>query len=62
MSLTQLRNLGIVANAGISTTKLGAGAIRQVSSIVSTAVGQALATTTYTDLTSLSLSITPSST
>ena len=62
MSLTQLRNLGIVANAGISTTKLGAGAIRQVSSIVSTAVGQTLATTTYTDLTSLTLSITPSST
>ena len=61
MSLTQLRNLGIVANAGISTTKLGTGAIIQVSSIAITSGNQAIATTTYTDLTSLSLSITPSS-
>jgi len=61
MPLTFLRNLGIVSSAGISTTKLGAGAIRQVSPIATTTVGQILATTTYTDLTSLSLSITPSS-
>jgi hypothetical protein len=61
MSLTQLRNLGIVANAGIATTKLGAGAIIQVSSIASTASAQTIATATYTDFTSLSLSITPSS-
>jgi hypothetical protein len=61
MSLTQLRNLGIVANAGISTTKLGTGAIRQVSSVATTSGTQSIATTTYTDVTSLSLSITPSS-
>ena len=61
MPLTFLRNLGIVSAAGITTTKLGAGAIIQVSSIATTTVGQVLATSTYTDLTSLSLSITPSS-
>jgi hypothetical protein len=54
MPLTFLRNLGIVSAAGITTTKLGAGAIIQVSSIATTTVGQVLAT-------SLSLSITPSS-
>ena len=62
MSLTQLRNLGIVANAGISTTKLGAGAIIQVSNLVVSNSNQVLATTAYTDLTNMSLSITPSST
>jgi len=61
MPLTFLRNLGIVSAAGITTTKLGAGAIIQVSSIASTASQQTIATATYTDFTSLSLSITPSS-
>jgi len=37
MSLTQLRNLGILANAGITTTKLGTGALLQV---VTGSVGQ----------------------
>ena len=61
MPLTFLRNLGIVSAAGITTTKLGAGAIIQVSSIATTSTSQSLSTVTYTDLTSLSLSITPSS-
>ena len=61
MSLTQLRNLGIVANAGIATTKLGAGAIIQVSNLITATQAQTIATATYTDLTSMSLSITPSS-
>jgi len=61
MALTFLRNLGIVSSAGISTTKLGTGAIIQVSSIATTSTNQTLSTVTYTDLTSLSLSITPSS-
>ena len=60
MSLTQLRNLGIVANAGISTTKLGAGAVLQVVQ-ASTTTQTTIASTSYTD-TTLSCSITPSST
>jgi len=35
MALTQLRNLGIVSNAGIATTKLGAGAILKHSKVSS---------------------------
>ncbi len=59
MALTFLRNLGIVSNAGITTTKLGTGAIRQIvqssqSSVVS------LTSTNYTD-TGLSGTITPTS-
>ena len=52
-------NADIASNAAIATTKLGAGAIIKVSSIAITNGNQAIATTTYTDLTSLSLSITP---
>jgi hypothetical protein len=60
MPLTQLRNLGIVSDAGITTTKLGAGAVLQVvqSSIAST---QNTTSTSYVT-SNLSASITPSST
>ena len=72
MPLTRINNLGItdgtIVNAdiataaAIATSKLGVGAIRQVSSVATTNATQTISTTTYTDLTSLSLSITPSST
>lgn len=59
MSLTQLRNLGIVANAGISTTKLGTGAVLQaVSANYSTYT--TTTSNTYQD-SGLTASITPSS-
>ena len=59
MSLTQLRNLGIVANAGIATTKLGAGAVLQiVSATFSTQSESSSASYVATGLTA---SITPSS-
>jgi len=60
MPLTFLRNLGIVSAAGITTTKLGAGAVLQVV----TATDSTERTTTSTSFvtsTGLSLSITPSS-
>ena len=60
MSLTQLRNLGIVANAGISTTKLGAGAVLQAVTATTT-TETTVSSTTLTD-TTLTASITPSST
>ena len=61
MPLTFLRNLGIVSSAGISTTKLGTGAVLQV---VSTNKTDTFTTTStsYTDITGMSASITPSST
>ena len=62
MSLTQLRNLGIIANAGISTTKLGAGAVLQVVTTTKTdTFSVASGAGAYTDITGLSASITPSS-
>ena len=61
MPLTFLRNLGIVSSAGISTTKLGTGAVLQVV----TATDQTTRTTTSTSFVTgsntLSVSITPSS-
>ncbi len=60
MPLTFLRNLGIVSNAGITTTKLGAGAVLQV--VTATySVAVASSSSSYAD-TGLSASITPSST
>ena len=57
---------GNVANASLSAvTALPAGVggkVLQVSNLVRATSSQTIATTTYTDLTSLSLSITPSST
>ena len=60
MPLTFLRNLGIVSSAGISTTKLGAGAVLQVVSTTSNST-QSINSQTFTELTSLTTSITPSS-
>lgn len=61
MPLTFLRNLGIVSSAGISTTKLGTGAVLQVV----TATDQTQRSTTsgsfVTGSNTLSVSITPSS-
>ena len=59
MSLTQLRNLGIVANAGITTTKLGTGAVLQVVSATD-ASSLTSSSGTFVD-TGLTASITPSS-
>ena len=61
MSLTQLRNLGIVANAGISTTKLGAGAVLQVVNATDSTVRTTSSSSYVTASNNLSVSITPSS-
>ena len=61
MSLTQLRNLGIVANAGISTTKLGTGAVLQVVTATDSTLRSTTSTTYVTGSNTLSVSITPSS-
>ena len=59
MPLTFLRNLGIVSAAGITTTKLGAGAVLQV---VQTTSASSLTTTSATFVTlNLAATITPSS-
>ena len=60
MSLTQLRNLGIVANAGIATTKLGAGAVLQV--VMGTTSTEASSSSTIFADTNLTATITPSAT
>jgi hypothetical protein len=60
MPLTFLRNLGIVSAAGITTTKLGAGAVLQVVTS-STNTQQTTTSSTFVDATGLSVSITPSS-
>ena len=60
MAITQLRNLGIVANAGIATTKLGTGAVLQVVQTIKTDVFST-ASTSMVDITGFSVSITPSS-
>jgi hypothetical protein len=72
MPLTKIQSLGITdgtivnadinASAAIAGTKLsGAGKVLQVSNLVEINTDQTLATATHTDLTSMSLSITPSS-
>jgi hypothetical protein len=59
MALTFLRNLGIVSAAGITTTKLGAGAVLQVVNVTySTEVSSS--SNVFAD-TGLTASITPSS-
>ena len=59
MPLTFLRNLGIVSSAGISTTKLGTGAVLQV---VQTTSVSSLTTTSASFVTlNLAATITPSS-
>ena len=59
MALTFLRNLGIVSSAGISTTKLGAGAVLQVVQ-ATTSTSTIITSTSYVD-TTLTASITPTS-
>ena len=59
MPLTFLRNLGIVSAAGITTTKLGTGAVLQVVS-ATTQTEAASTSGSYAD-TNLTASITPSS-
>ena len=59
MPLTFLRNLGIVSSAGITTTKLGTGAVLQVVTATTT-TPTVTTSTSFVDM-NLSLSITPSS-
>jgi len=61
MSLTQLRNLGIVANAGISTTKLGTGAVLQVVTATDSTTRSTTSSEFVTASNTLSVTITPSS-
>lgn len=61
MSLTQLRNLGIVANAGITTTKLGAGAVLQVVTATDSTGRSTTSSSFATASNTLSVTITPSS-
>jgi len=61
MPLTQLRNLGIVSNAGISTTKLGAGAVLQAVTATDSTQRSTTSTSFVTGSNTLSVSITPSS-
>ena len=59
MPLTFLRNLGIVSAAGITTTKLGTGAVLQVIQGTTT-TSTIISSTAYVD-TTLTASITPTS-
>ena len=59
MPLTFLRNLGIVSSAGITTTKLGTGAVLQVVN-VNYSTDTSTTSTSYVD-TGLTATITPSS-
>jgi hypothetical protein len=61
MPLTQLRNLGIVSAAGITTTKLGAGAVLQVVTATDSTERSTSSTSFVTGSNTLSVSITPSS-
>ena len=61
MPLTFLRNLGIVSSAGITTTKLGTGAVLQVVS-TDDSTTRTTTSTSFVDCGTLSASITPSST
>ena len=61
MPLTFLRNLGIVSSAGISTTKLGTGAVLQVITATDTTSRNTTSTSFVTASNTLSVSITPSS-
>ncbi len=62
MPLTFLRNLGIVSAAGITTTKLGAGAVLQVVTATDTTNRTTSSSSYVTGSNTLSVSITPSST
>jgi hypothetical protein len=58
---TSIVNADISASAAIATTKLGAGAVLQVVSTTKQDVFGLLGTNTFTDITGLSVSVTPSS-
>jgi len=61
MPLTFLRNLGIVSAAGITTTKLGAGAVFQAITATDSTQRSSSSSTFVTASNTLSVSITPSS-
>jgi len=61
MPLTQLRNLGIVSAAGITTTKLGAGAVLQAITATDSTQRTTTSSSLVTASNTLSVSITPSS-
>ena len=61
MPVSFIQNASIAAGAGISTSKLGAGAVLQVVSTTSNA-SQSINTQTFTEITSLTTSITPTAT
>jgi len=60
MAVSTIDNSGISASAAISTSKLGAGAVLQVVQAVKTDTFSSTSTS-FTDITGLSVSITPSS-
>jgi hypothetical protein len=61
MPLTFLRNLGIVSSAGISTTKLGTGAVLQAVTATDSTLRSTSSSSFATASNTLSVSITPSS-
>ena len=61
MPLTFLRNLGIVSAAGITTTKLGTGAVLQAVTATDGSTRSTTSTSFVTASNTLSVSITPSS-
>jgi hypothetical protein len=61
MPLTFLRNLGIVSAAGITTTKLGTGAVLQVVTATDSTARTTSSTSFVTASNTMSVSITPSS-
>lgn len=62
MALSKIDGTNFIEGTVPSTVAPGAGKVLQVSDMVSIATDQTLATSTYTDLTGLSINITPSST
>lgn len=60
MAVSFINNASIAAAAGISTSKLGAGSVLQVVNSVKTST-QSTTSTSYVDITDLSVSITPTS-
>jgi hypothetical protein len=61
MPVSFIQNASIAASAGISTSKLGAGAVLQVVSTTKTNTFSTSSNGTFVDVTGLSVSITPTS-
>ena len=61
MAVSTIDNSGISASAAISTTKLGTGAVLQVVSTTKTDSFTSTTANSFTDITSMSVSITPTS-